>query len=381
MHVALNGWFWDQPHTGSGQYLRQLLPELRRLAPDLGLTLVLPPHYGQGKADPYAVAQLPEKVGILLAKGPGGRLGKIWFEQRGFPQMVAQSRADIAHVPYWGPPLSSPAKLVTTILDVAPLMIPDYAQGLGNRLYFSLVRAASLGAAHTMTISDAAQKDIVQMLNIPAEQVTTTHLGVEPRFHPRMGAEHDEDVREKYDLPDQFVLYMGGYDVRKQVNMLLLAYSYVAQGLDVPLVLAGREPDWTKPVFPDMRKYAQELDIEDFIQWIGHIDEEDKPALYRLADVFVYPSMYEGFGLQLLEAMASGTPVVANQIDVFAEIVGDGAYLVENARAMGGAILALLGQEPLRQSMINQGLAQATRYTWRKTAQATLEVYEKVMST
>ncbi|GAB4516136.1 MAG: glycosyltransferase family 1 protein [Anaerolineae bacterium] len=376
MHIAFNGWFWDQPNTGSGQYLRRLLHNLRRISPELGMTLILPPHF----KDQQAIHQLPPNVGVLLAKGPRGRLGKIWFEQRTFPQMVAQSGADIAHVPYWGPPLSSPAKLVTSILDVIPLVIPDYAQGIHNRLYVSLVRAAALGSAHTITISDAAKRDIVQYLNIPAEAITTTHLGVDEQFHPRMGAERDADVRAKYNLPDRFVLYLGGFDVRKQVNMLLLAYTYVLQGDDVPLVLAGKEPDWRKALFPDMRRYADELGISDRVQWLGYIDEEDKPSLYRLADVFVFPSMMEGFGLMLLEAMASGTPVVANDIEVFREIVGDGAYLVESPRAMAGAILALLGQEPLRNTMINQGLAQATRFTWRKTAQATLQIYEEVMA-
>jgi len=174
---------------------------------------------------------------------------------------------------------------------------------------------------------------------------------------------------------------LGGFDYRKQVNQLLYAYSYVAQaeGDNYPLVMAGKEPDWGKPVFPDMRKYAEQLDISEYVEWIGYVDEADKPALYRLADVFVYPSMYEGFGLPPLEAMACGVPVVANALDVFKETLGDGAYLVENARSMGGAMIALLIQKPLRETMINQGLAQATRYTWRKTAQATLKVYESLL--
>jgi glycosyltransferase involved in cell wall biosynthesis len=154
-----------------------------------------------------------------------------------------------------------------------------------------------------------------------------------------------------------------------------------AEGNEVPLVIAGKEPEWGTPIFPDLRKYAAELKINDYVRWIGYVDEADKPSLYRLADVFVFPSRYEGFGLPVLEAMASGTPVVANQIPVIEEIVGDGAYLVENgsARTMGGAILALLGQNTLRETMITRGLSQATKFSWRKTAHETLAVYEKVM--
>jgi glycosyltransferase involved in cell wall biosynthesis len=374
MHVVFNGWFWDAPNTGSGQYLRRLLHHLQRTASDLQMTLVLPPHN-------TTPDDLPRNLNLIVTEGPRGRFGKVWFEQRCFPRMAARSGADIAHVPYWAPPLSSPIPLVTSILDVAPLIIPEYRQGMANRLYFSLVRAASNGSAHIITISETARDDIVAHLNLPAETITTTYLGVDERFHPRMGAERDEEIRRKYDLPDQFVLYLGGFDTRKQVNQLLLAYTYVgqAEGDNIPLVLAGEAPNWGSAVFPDLPAYAEKLAITDYVRWIGYVEEEDKPALYRLADVFVFPSMYEGFGLPVLEAMACGTPVVANGIDIFKEIAGDGAYLVENARSMAGAIIALLLQEPLRKTMINQGLAQATRYTWRKTAQDTLKVYEKVL--
>lgn len=373
MHIALNGWFWDQPNTGSGQYLRHLLHAMQRVAADAQFTLILPPHN-------HTADDLPANTNILITRGPRGKIGKVWFEQRIFPKMVRQCEADIAHVPYWAPPLSCPAKLITSILDVIPLVIPDYSRGIMNRLYTSLVSAAASGSAHTITISDAAKADIVEYLNLPPESITTTHLAVEEQYHPKLGAERDEEVREKYNLPDQFVLFISGFDLRKQVNLLLLAYTYViqAEGDYVPLVLAGREPKWGTSVFPDMRKYAEELGITDNIVWPGYIDEADKPSLYRLADVMVFPSMAEGFGLPALEAMACGTPVVANNIDVIAEVVGDGAFLTSSAREMAGAIIALLNQEPLRESMINQGLAQATKFSWRKTAQQTLEVYQRV---
>lgn len=376
MHIAFNGWFWDQPHTGSGQYLRRLLHNLRRLAPDLTLTLVLPPHI-------TTLDDLPPNVQRITTRGSSGNWGKVWFEQRTFPRAVGQSGADIAHVPYWGPPLSSPARLVTTILDVIPLALPVYAQGFKARLYTSLVSAAARGSAHTITISNAAKGDIVQFLGLPEDSITTTYLAADETYHPRIGAEKDAAVHAKYNLPDQFVLGMGGFDIRKQFNQLLLAYTYVgqAEGDNIPLVLAGREPQWGSPLFPDLRQYAEHLKITDYIRWIGYVDEADKPSLFRLADVFVFPSMYEGFGLPVLEAMASGTPVVANNVSSLPEVAADAAYLVPDgdARAMGGAIIALLLQKPFRDALITQGLARATNFSWRKTAKETLAVYERVL--
>lgn len=375
MHIGLNGWFWDQPNTGSGQYLRYLLSALRRVAPDLKLTLILPPHL-------KTADDAPDGIDVVTTRGSSGNLGKVLFEQRTFPTMISRVNADIAHVPYWGPPLSSPAPLVTSVLDVIPLALSEYSSGFRQRLYTSLVTAAARGSAHIITISQAAKEDIVKYIGIPADRITVTHLAVNEAYHPRMGAERDAAVREKYNLPDRFVLYIGGFDARKQVNQLLLAYSYVgpAEGSEAPLVIAGKEPEWRTPVFPDLRKYAADLQITDYVQWIGRVDEADKPSLYRLAEVSVFPSRYEGFGLPVLEAMASGTPVVANQIPVIEEIVDDGAYLVENgnARKMAGAILALLGDPSLRDTISSRGLAQATRFSWRKTARQTLEVYEQV---
>lgn len=376
MHIAFNGWFWDQPNVGSGQYLRRLLHNLCRVAPDLQYTLILPPH--MTRAD-----DLPQNVSVVTTTGPGGNWGKVWFEQRTYPNMVARVGADIAHVPYWGSPLSSPARLVTSVLDVIPLAIPDYARGFKARLYTALVSTTARGSAHILTLTHASKIDIEDYLDIAADDITVTYLAPEPDFHPRMGAEHDAAVRDKYDLPDDFVLYIGGFDLRKQLNQLLLAYTYVieSQGSDVPLVIAGREPDWGSTMFPDMRQYADELGISAHIRWLGYVDEADKPALYRLARLFATGSRYEGFGLPVIEAMASGTPVVANEVSCFPEIVGDGAFLVEpgSARAMAGAIIALLEQEPLRQSQINAGLARATHFSWRKTAQETLAAYERVM--
>ncbi|MBZ0293309.1 MAG: glycosyltransferase family 4 protein [Anaerolineae bacterium] len=373
MHIALNGWFWDQPYVGSGQYIRDLLPAMRKVAPEVRFSLILPGHITEPD-------EVPDGVEVIHTTGGSGDIAKVIFEQRTYPRAVARTGADIAHVPYWGPPLSSPARLVTSVLDVIPLAIPNYSHGFKARLYTSLVSAAARGSAHTITLSEASRQDIIDYLEIPAEKITPTYLAPDERYHPRIGRERDEEVRAKYNLPDRFVLYLGGFDIRKQVNQLLLAFTYMLNE-EVPLVIAGKTPPWGTPMFPDLPRYAEELGISDDIQWVGYIDEADKPSIYRLADVYVFPSRYEGFGLTVLEAMACGTPVVANEVSTFPELVGDGAYLVEpgSARAMAGAIIALLNQEPLRTTQINNGLAQVTKFSWRKTARETLSVYEQVM--
>ena len=375
MHIAINGWFWAQESTGSGQYLRHLLAQLPIVAPELELSLVLPPHLP-------APGDIPAGVRAIETgrRERTSKWGKVRFEQRDFPRAARALNADIAHVPYWGTPLACPTKLVTTVLDVIPLLYPIYNQGLFTNLYTSLVSAAARGSNHIIAISETAKIDIEERLQIADDQITVTYLAPDERFHPRLGAEKDEAIRAKYDLPERFVLYLGGFDWRKQVNSLLLAYTYVgeADGDAFPLVIAGREPKYDDRLFPNLRAYSRRLDIDDYLRWIGFVDEADKPSLYRLADVYVCPSLYEGFGLPALEAMQSGTPVVTSNAIVFEEILEDAAYIVNNAREMAGAIIALLIQQPLRGAMINQGLALASNYSWRKTAEETAAVYEMV---
>lgn len=382
MHIALNGWFWDQPHTGSGQYLRHLVRALAALERGLRLSLVVPDRVTR-------LEGLPPDVDVLTMHVGGGHLGKVWFEQRAYPAAVRRLDADVAHVPYWGPPLRSPAPLVCTVLDVIPRVIPQYRRGLRNRLYTSLVTAAARGAAHIITISAAGQADIARVLRIPAARIAVTPLAVDRRFHPNLDRAEDDAVRARYGLDDldDFVLYLGAFNAHKNVRLLLAAYTYVAgaYGEAVPLVLAGHTPDrWGTRAFPDLPRACQELGLTDeFVRWIGPVDEADKPALYRMATVFAFPSRYEGFGFGPLEAMASGTPVVACDVSSIPDVVGDAAYLVapDDSKAMGAALLSLLNQPNFAATMRNKGLARARDFSWRKTAQGTLAVYEKALAT
>jgi glycosyltransferase involved in cell wall biosynthesis len=379
MHIAFNAWFWDQPYTGSGQYIRQLVPALRQIDTDLKISLIMPDRIKAPESLPPGVEVIPARV------PPGGEIGKVLFEQQTFPAAAGTSGADIAHVPYWGAPLTSPARLVITIHDVIPLSMPVYQGSLPARLYFSLVRATARGAAHILTDSEFSRQEIIARIGCPADRVTAIPLATTPDCHPRIGAERDPEIREKYNLPESYVLYIGGFDVRKNLRALLAAYTYVgaSMGKEYPLVLAGKEPPrWGTRRFPDLRAEIARLGIDQYIRWIGPVDEVDKPGVYRLASAFVFPSRYEGFGLGPLESMACGTPTIAADASSIPEVVGDGAYLVDpdDSRALGGAIIAALIQDDLRESLRNLGLARASNFNWQRTARETLDVYRQVMA-
>jgi glycosyltransferase involved in cell wall biosynthesis len=378
MRLAINGWFWDQPTTGSGQTVRYLLPALVEQDPALEIVLIAPAWVIAESAD------LPPHVQPVAVACRSGNLGKLWFEQAAFPAACRRLAVDLAHVPYFAPPLRPAVPTVTTIHDLIPLVLPEYRGGAAVRLYTALVATAARNASRVLTDSHASRRDILTHLGLPVERVQVVYLAPAPQYRPVTDADTLRAVRRKYALPEQFVLWLSGFDVRKNAAALLHAYTWVAQALgdDYPLVMAGRLPARDTAFFPDPRRIAAGLDIPVAIHYPGHIDESDKPAIYSAASVFVYPSRYEGFGLPVLEAMACGTPVVASDASSLPELAGDAALQVSptDSRGMGAAVISLCVDEPLRDSMRQRGLARAATFTWARTARETLAVYRQVLA-
>lgn len=374
MHLAMNAWFWNRPDTGSGQYVRRLVEHLPSAVPDLTITLVAP----RGRA-----ADVPAGVGLkTVPLHQHGHLAKLRFEQQLFPRVAGELQADLAHVPYWGGPLRSPVPIIVTVHDLIPMLLPEYRGGAASRLYTGLVAASTRGASAVITDSEASRRDILAHLGLPPERVHTVLLAAGEKYHPRSGSLFDLGIRKKYDLPPEFILYLGGYDVRKNIEMLLRAFLYVQKGYDIPLVLAGVLPETITPRFSDVPSLVKSLGLEDAVRFIGWVDEGDAPALYRLASCFVFPSRYEGFGLPVLEALSSGIPVVACDTSSIPEITGDAAFLVEpdDARHMGGAILSTLLQEDLAADLKQRALARARLFSWERTAAETAAIYRQVLS-
>lgn len=379
MHLAINAFFWNLPHTGSGQYTRQLVHHLNRLVSDLDITLIYP--QPPGDAGPQ---QVPPDVRVEVIPIRPGNLAKVYFEQVTFPRACRHVGASIAHVPYWGSPLQAPVPLVVTVHDLTTLLIRGYRRGVGSRLYNALVSASARQANHVITDSLSSKTDIVRHLTIPEANVSPIYLAADPQYRPESDFLVDLAIQRKYDLPDSYVLYLGGYEMHKNVSTLLLAYTYVAQALgpDYPLVLAGKRPRKPSPRFPDYDDIIGRLDLEANVRWAGFVEEVDKPAVYRGASSFAFVSRYEGFGLPPLEAMACGVPVVASNGGSLPEVVGDAGFALDpdDERQIGGSIIATVLQKELAAELKEKGLAQVAKFSWEKTATETLLVYDRLVS-
>jgi glycosyltransferase involved in cell wall biosynthesis len=377
MRVAINGWFWTQPATGTGQTVRYLVPALVRQDPSLELILVVPEQAAQSRTE----EELPEGVRWLPVPSGSGNLRKVWFEQYTFPRVCRQLGVDVAHVPYFASPLNAGVPTVVTVHDLIPMVLPEYRGNAWVRLYTSLVAAAAARACLILTDSQASKQDILAHLRVPDSRVRVVYLAPAPQYRPVDDPLALAAVRRKYDLPGTFVLWLAGFDVRKNARGLLHAYTWVysALGDEYPLVMAGKLPDRETPLFPDPRRTAAELGIGEALRFPGRIDEADKPALYSAASVFAFPSHYEGFGLPILEAMACGTPVVTSNAASLPELAGAAAFQIDpgDTRRMGAAIIALCVQEDLHAEMREKGLAQAAGFTWDKTARETMAAYRQ----
>ncbi len=242
-----------------------------------------------------------------------------------------------------------------------------------NRIYLNLMMPRFLRAARAIiAVSECTKRDAVRLYNAPPDKIHVIYEGVEPRFKPIQDAQALESVRRKYKLPARFVLYVGTIEPRKNLPALFQAFLNLKfQISNLKLVIAGKKGWLTEETF----KSAQALG--DRVLFTGYVADNDLPALYTLAELAVLPSVYEGFGLPVLEAMSCGTPVACSNVSSLPEIAGEAALLFNphDVRSMTEALERGLTDETLRASLRARGLARAGQFTWGRAARQTQELY------
>ena len=312
-HVLINGWFVGQEGAGSGQYLHHMLAALPQIAPHVRWTLLVP--------RAVTLAALPTWRGVVtapVALSPlPGALRKLWWEQVTMPVWARRLHADVVWTPYWAAPWWQPVPSVVTVHDLIPLLLPAYRGGALQRAYTALVAATARRAACVITVSEASARDVVAHLGVPRARVTSVHHGPNQPDAAVSTPAQCAALRARMDLPARFFLYLGGFDARKNVETLLRAYKrYLDRGGDaaVKLVIAGNLPATDSAFAPNPRPVASSLGLGNQVRFIGWVAEADKPALYALATAYFFPSLYEGFGMTVLEAMQAGTPVVTSAV-------------------------------------------------------------------
>jgi len=287
---------------------------------------------------------------------------------------------DIFHFLSNSPSYTSPGRLIYTIHDLSFLLYPG---NLPRSHYLSLRLQMPLGARRAekiITESQCAKKDICRFFQVDPKKVQVIYGGVDESYITVEDKNQLTEVQHNYNLPNHFILYLGSFLPHKNLFTLLRAYARLPLFLrnQYSLVLGGNPGKHLNGIM----KLMLELDIQERVILPGYVSSDDIAPLYSLADIFVYPSLYEGFGLPPLEAMACGTPVVVSNSSSIPEVVGDAGLLVDPQDIAGwsAAIEQVLSEPDLRAQMRCAGLIQADKFKWAESAKQTLAVYEEVAS-
>jgi glycosyltransferase involved in cell wall biosynthesis len=301
---------------------------------------------------------------------------RILWEQTGLA--VLSRKLDLLHGLAFAAPLAAGCPTVITIHDLSFLRFPRAFRWF-NRIYLSFItRASARRAARVIAVSESTRQDVIRLCGVPGERVVTVPNGVSATFSPASNAEVGA-FRQRKGLPDRFILFVGTLEPRKNLDRLVDAYAFLRQAGEriPPLIIAGGKGWFYQSIF----RRVQELGLTDVVLFPGFIPPGELAWWYRAADVFVYPSYFEGFGLPVLEAMACGTPVVTSTASSLPEVAGDAALLVapEDAVALATALGQVLHDLALCEDLRSRGLARAAQFSWVRTARETEQVYRDAL--
>lgn len=299
----------------------------------------------------------------------------LWWMHVALPRQAAQHRLDWLHMPANTIPLFRPCQAGVFIHDTTIIDTPHYFP-LWHRNYARIfTRLAAHNAAHIFTNSEQSKRDIVRCFDVPADKIVVTYLAANPSYRPLSTAIVAEVTRRyQLDLPTGFILTVGALEPRKNLVRLINAYAKCREwGIAAPLVHVG-PTGWH---FSEIQHEINRLGLAEQVRFLGRVPLDDLAALYNAAAVFAYPSLYEGFGLPPLEAMACAAPVVTSNTSSLPEVVGDAALQVDplDVTALANAIHAVLTQPALAQSLRERGPRRAQQFSWRRCALETAGVY------
>jgi glycosyltransferase involved in cell wall biosynthesis len=374
---------------GIGTYIRNLVESLAQVDGANRYTLV-----GR-QEDLREFRELPDNFKrAVFPRSDAGLVNQITF-----PLFVRRLAPDLTHMPLNAAPLFLPKPYVVTIHDLSTLLFPAASakeqEGLVHQFRLYRFRRSLLRAEKIIAVSKSTQKDVEDLLNVPPEKMRQIYSAPDPRFleHSHLAQQNsqghaaDQDLRQttmqRYQIHYPFLLYAGSVKPQKNLPRLVEAFAVLRAELeghpvygDLRLIIMGDEMSKR----PQVRRMVIQTRMEPFVRFFGYVPFETLRIFYSSAAAFVFPSLYEGFGMPPLEAMASGTPVVCSGLSSLPEVVGEAAILVnpENVFDIARGVRQALLEEDTRKAMIEKGLAQVRQFQWQRTARSVLEVYAEV---
>lgn len=361
-------------HAGSGigTYTKNLVLNLLNINSSDRLNVIwtgeLPSNIKKDNADIFLIS---------------GRHGEF-FEKFYLPNLLNKNNIDLYHIPQNGIgfPFDSSINTIVTIHDLIPYIMPEtVGKGYLKRFLRDMPYIISQ-AAGIITVSEYSKKDILRFFpEFPEEKIFVTPLAANTTFKPLDKNLCKKHIKDNFKVEDPFILYVGGFSKRKNVKELILAFKHVKPSLNknYKLIIAGSLRDEGI----SLKNFVESEGLSDSIVFTGFIEDSFLPTLYNAADAFVYPSLYEGFGLPPLEAMSCKTPVITSNLTSIPEVTSDAAILINphNIDELSSALVTLLNNDSLKQNLAEKGYKRSQNFTWNNTAEKTFAAYKKVIET
>ncbi|MEY7999350.1 glycosyltransferase family 4 protein [Clostridium sp. Mt-5] len=305
-----------------------------------------------------------------------------FFEQYYFPTNLKKETVDIYHIPQNGIGISEniSCKKIVTIHDLIPYVLPEtVGKGYLGKFLKEMPNIINL-ADGIITVSNCSKKDILKFFPIDENKIFITPLAADDKYKPLEKDKCKHAIKIKYNIENPFILYIGGFSPRKNVSSLITAFSKVHKNLDrnYDLIIVGSNKD----DLDMLKNLSTDLNIKENVKFTGFVEEKMLPVFYNACDTFIYPSLYEGFGLPPLEAMSCGTPVITSDVSSIPEVVGDGGILINpfDIKSLMYSIEALLNDESIREELSLKALKQASKFSWEKTSENTINAYNKILN-
>jgi alpha-1,3-rhamnosyl/mannosyltransferase len=388
MRIAIDARYVYDHFPGIGRYVYNLLLALAALDQPHTFVVLHNPALPNTRHDLAALGRFESIELVATSARPFSA-----SEQIAIPRLLRRLRADLYHAPYYARPyvaLACPS--VVTLYDAIPRLFPAEAALRARMLFDLLTRLAIRSSRRVIAISESARADLASAYRLPAARIVVTPLAASPSFQPQP-PEVVAAARASYNLHERYILTLASNKPHKNLPRLVEAFARLGDGgwgmgdgsssatrhppsPILSLVIAGH---WD-PRYPEARQLAERLGLGRAVRFLPGVAEADLPALLSGAELFAFPSLYEGFGLPPLEALACGAPVLCGDTSSLPEVVGDAALRVDtgSVAALAGGLARLLGDTELRERLRAAGPRRAAEFSWRRTAEATLAVYQAI---
>ncbi len=355
---------------GIGSYVRNLVTSLAEIDPDNHYQLLV------GEADRALLGGLPENFQTTIDASPGYSLR----EQISISRHLLELRPDLFHSPHYVLPSRLPCPTVVTIHDVIHLLYPQF---LPNRIasYYArfMIRRSLLRGQRVVAVSETTRNDLQTLFPKIANHIAVVRNGVDPIFHRLPTTAELDDCLSRLGVALPYLLFVGNPKPHKNLEGLLRAYAAAITTSDIEenLTCVGDRGNHSD----ELRRLCSTLEIGDRVQLIGHVSRSDLACLYRAASLLLFPSLYEGFGLPVVEAMASATPVLASDVPAVREVAGNAADFFDpnDVDTMKTALLRLLGDPERQAELVTRGLERAREFSWQQCARQTLAIYRSAV--